>query len=169
MTVLVPTTDKSGAYAVQAQITSLAAQIATFNSELQAAADAQAAAQLLIDQGSNAPLPPLPPVVSESISDAQHLLDQRQIDLVNTLLDQRRLNADSILSTCPIVIKANPLFARITSVQALVTKYGASPPGYQAAEKVDQLQRQLVSELMSSAALPAATVISTMAYMGGAT
>jgi hypothetical protein len=99
---------------------------------------------------------------------SQQLLNQTQIELVNTLLDQRKLSAASILSTVSFSASKNPLAAAITAQSALVTKYGASPPGYAASATLDQLQRQAVQEMMISGAMPAASILAAMTYSGGA-
>jgi hypothetical protein len=130
MTVTVPAGEKTGAYQLQAQITTLAA---------------------LTDPGS------------------QQLVIQKQCELVLSLIDQHKLDAGTILSTVPYT-SSNPLIAQITALQTLQTSYGAGMPAGDAAVTVIQLQRQLVTELLSTpgSGMTAALVLSTMSYIGGA-
>jgi len=128
MTVTVPSTDRTGAYQLQQQVTTLAA---------------------LTDPSS------------------QQLLGQRQIDLVNTLMAQGKLSAASILSQISYS-STNPIIAQITALNTLISSYGAGMPASDAAVTLGQLQVQLVQELMASAQMTAASILSNMTYVGGA-
>ena len=128
MTVTVPSTDRTGAYQLQQQITTLAA---------------------LTDPSS------------------QQLLGQRQIDLVNSLLSDNKLIASSILSQISYN-SSNPLIAQIAAMQTLVTNAGATSVGNDYNVTLGQLQVQLVQELMASAQMTAASILSNMTYVGGA-
>ena len=87
---------------------------------------------------------------------------QLEAELVNSLLDQQKLAASSIISTLPTVGVRNPLYAKITAAAALVTSYGATPPGYAAALEKDRLERQLVNEEIASGQRTAASILSGM-------
>jgi len=128
MTVTVPSTDKTGAYQLQQQVTTLAA---------------------LTDPSS------------------QQLLGQRQIDLVNSLLSDNKLIASSILSQISYN-SSNPLIAQIAAMQTLVNNAGATSVGNDYSVTLGQLQLQLVQELMASAQMTAASILSNMTYVGGA-
>ena len=128
MTVTVPSTDKTGAYQLQQQVTTLAA---------------------LTDPSS------------------QQLLGQRQIDLVNSLLSDNKLIASSILSQISYN-SSNPLIAQIAAMQTLVNNAGATSVGNDYTVRLGQLQLQLVQELMASAQMTAASILSNMTYVGGA-
>jgi len=134
MSVVIPSTEKTGAAALAAKIVALAAI----------------------------------PTTSPAWSQSQQLLAQRQADLVETLLDQRKLNAASILSTVSYVASKNPLAAAITKQTTLVSSYGATAPAAAASQALDTLQRQAVLEMMISGAMPASLILSTMSYVGGA-
>jgi len=128
MTATVPSTDRTGAYQLQQQITTLAA---------------------LTDPSS------------------QQLLGQRQIDLVNSLLSDNKLIASSILSQISYN-SSNPLIAQIAAMQTLVNNAGATSVGNDYSVTLGQLQLQLVQELMASAQMTAASILSNMTYVGGA-
>jgi hypothetical protein len=99
---------------------------------------------------------------------AAQQLNQRQIDLVQTLLDLRKLDAGVILSTVPYN-SSNPIIAQIAAMTPLAAKYGNTLPGDAARETVGQLQLQLLQELMASAQMPAALILSTMSVSWGNT
>ncbi len=96
--------------------------------------------------------------------DAQSVQHKAQLEaeLVNSLLDSQALTAASIISTLPTTGPRNALYAKITSAAALVTSYGATPPGHQAALEKDRLERQLVIEEIASGQRTAASILSGM-------
>lgn len=96
----------------------------------------------------------------------QQRKQQQEISLVHTLLDEQRLNAAAIIAALPVTIQRNALYAKIVAQNALITAYGGTPPKDAANLVLDQLQRQLVSEEMSSGARTAASILSGMAYIG---
>jgi hypothetical protein len=131
MTVNIPATERTGAAALAAQITTLS---------------------------------------SRTDSQSQQLLNQQQQALVNSLIAQGKLNAASILST--VAFRGTlPILAQIAALQADVSAWTTTNP--QLATTVSnttlpQLQAQAVSELMASGQMSAATVLSTMSYVGAA-
>jgi hypothetical protein len=108
------------------------------------------------------------PSTSPAATFAAQRLNQVQIEEVNALLDQRKLTAVSIISTIPVANKSNALYAKIAAQNTLITAYGATAPAGAANQVLDQLQRQLVQEEMISGARTAASILSTMSYVGGA-
>lgn len=98
------------------------------------------------------------------------LTNQRQIDLVNTLMAQGKLQAASILST--ISYKSTlPILTQLSTAQTNATAWVTKNPA-QAAwlnnNVIPSLQVQAVQELMASGAMPAASILSTMSYIGAA-
>src|SRR5665213_910080 len=91
---------------------------------------------------------------------SQQLLDQTQRELVNTLLDQRKLQAALIISTLPVTNKSNAFYAKITAQNALITAYGSTAPAIAAGQVLDQLQRQLVAEEMANGQRTAVSILS---------
>ncbi len=132
MTVSVPANEKTGAAALQSQITTLSTRT-----------DPQ----------------------------SQQLLNQRQIDLVNSLLDQKKLNAATIIAgiSVPASRQTNALYAAITAQNTLITSLGTTLPVYAAQQRLDQLQQQLVREEMASGRnYTAATILANFSYIGAA-
>jgi hypothetical protein len=97
---------------------------------------------------------------------SQLLLAQTQTELVEALLDWRKLQAATIISTLPVLNKSNPLYSKITAQNTLITAYGATAPAGAANQALDTFQRQLVIEEMASGQRTAASILSTMSYMG---
>jgi len=129
MTVTVPVLEKTGAAALQAQITTLAAR---------------------------------------SDTASQQLLNQRQIDLVNTLMAQQKLNASAILSTVTYS-GTLPVLSQITATQAKAAALASSSPAISNElykNTIPQLQVQAVQELMASGQMPASVILATMSYVG---
>jgi hypothetical protein len=93
-------------------------------------------------------------------------LGQRQVDLVSSLLGGQRLSAASILSTIPY--NASKLPATIAAQIANLTVAANGTPAAQgAASQLVAVQNQAILELMSNGAIPAASILSTMTYLGG--
>ena len=131
MTVTVPSNEKTGAAALQSQITALSSRTDQYSVQL---------------------------------------LGQRQIDLVNCLLDQHRISAANVISVmpAPVAAKRNTLYAALQVQNTLITAIGSGPTAASAAAVLDQLQRQLVLEEMASGARTAALILSTLTYSGSA-
>ena len=98
-------------------------------------------------------------------------LATRQMQLVNTLMDQKHLNAPSILSTIAyntvpqpvafIQAQINALNTQIASVNTAASAAGVSDMLAQ----LDNLQRAMVSLLMERGWMTAQTILSTMTYL----
>lgn len=101
---------------------------------------------------------------ARSDSFSQQLLAQRQVDLVNTLLDQGKLNAATILAG--YTGSRNPLAAQIANYQSIVN--GGTGAAAAARGVLAQLQSQAVAELMANGALTAATILANQSYIGAA-
>jgi hypothetical protein len=102
---------------------------------------------------------------SRTDSFSQQLLNRRQQDLVLGFLAQCNLVADTILSNASYP-QSNPLIAAITAMKATRDSYVVGPVFDAANETVAQMQLQLLTELMSSGQLPAATILSQFSASG---
>jgi hypothetical protein len=101
---------------------------------------------------------------------SQQLLLQTQIELINALVAQGRLNAASILST--VSYRGTlPILTQISALQTQAANWASTNPvasGTLLNVTIPALQAQAVSELLASGQLNAGTVLSTMSYVGGA-
>jgi ATP-dependent Clp protease ATP-binding subunit ClpA len=98
----------------------------------------------------------------------QQLLKLRQEHLVLSLLDEQRLDAGSILSTIAYNTAKLPadLKSKITYLTSAAA--GVGMPAVDAAAELVSAQRQAVIELMANQAISAASILSTMTFIGGA-
>ncbi len=93
-------------------------------------------------------------------------LATRQMQLVNTLLDQRHLVAATILSTIAYNTVPQPVAFIQAQINALNTQIAANlgnPTDLQ--NQLDNLQRAMVSLLMERGYVTAASILSTMTYL----
>jgi hypothetical protein len=115
-------------------------------------------------------LPARPDAVSQQAADA------KRRDLVHTLIDQRKLDATTILaavsypSTHPLALKVTALVAEVAALRAAGGRNENIARGIEANE-LEAARRQLVSELMASAVVTPATLLAhpSLSYVGGPT
>jgi hypothetical protein len=104
---------------------------------------------------------------SPAYNQAQQLLNQRQQELVLSLIDRNALSAATILSS--VSYKGTlPVLTAITSLNNNITTWTTTNPALATASAVtlEALRRQAVAELMASGQMSAATVLSQLSYAG---
>lgn len=101
---------------------------------------------------------------------SQQRLKQQQEALVATLMAEGRLSPASILATVPYNAAKLPAALASAITYATTTAAGTGMPAAAAAATLSQLQAQAVHELMAApgSGMSAATILSTMSYVGGA-
>ena len=95
-------------------------------------------------------------------------LATRQMQLVNTLMDQKHLNAPSILSTIAYNTVPQPVAFIQSQINAVTTQLATINSASGASDVLaqqDNLQRAMVSLLMERGWMTAQTILSTMTYL----